>query len=291
MTQKEAYNLIMAEVNSQSTLAEYHRSQDNATLFLQDLSEGKFGILRMLAWSVAFIASLVSKLWERAKVEQQELADKSEPATDVYLAEKARQFRWKYDPFSENGYQIFVPADNIPTYSPEALADESSQIVKYAAAETIGGTCLVKVNGDSGGLPIALPLPSQRAAVASYIDRIKPPGSDVAVVSRSPDKITIRARIYYDPIYFEGLSTNVDSAISAFLKNLPFNGLITRNYLEDSIQAVPGVVQVVLLETRGRKAGEAPLSSQSIVFIRQYKTYAGCCIYDLPNCTIEYLPA
>lgn len=295
MTQKEAYNTMMQELNSQSSLTGLHRAQDTAELFLQELSTGKVGIERVLAWTFAFVVSLVSSLWGQSKLELQELADKSEPITDAWMAEKARQFRWKYDPFQLNGYEIIVGEDNIPTWSEEALADDAALIVSFSSAETNGGVCLVKANGSSGGLPVVLPT-VQKDALAAFMERVQPPGSQVSTISRLPDWLSIFTKIYYNPIHavdLEGVTIQdaVNTAIVEFLQNLPFNGVISRNRLEDAIREVSGVVDCVLTQTKGRKSFEAFGSPQAVVFVRQYKTFAGSCVYDQANSNIEFFLA
>lgn len=282
---------MMEELNSLSSLSGLHRAQDTAELFLADLSQGKVGIERVLAWAFAFVVALVSSLWGQSKTELQELADKSEPATDAWMAEKARQFRWRHAAYPEvsGPYQIFIGADNIPTYDAEALADDAALIVQFSAAETNGGSCLVKVNGGSGGLPTALPT-NQRDAVTYYLDRLQPPGAQVTVVSRVPDWLTIEATIYYNPELFDGLVGAVQNAPVEFLKKLPFNGVVSRDLLKDSIRNIPGVIDVVFAETKGRKSDKLPADPSAIVFIRQYKTFAGSCLFDLANSNLTFLP-
>ena len=109
-------------------------------------------------------------------------------------------------------------------------------------------------------------------------------------MSRAPDKLTINARVYYSPIYFDGLSEKVLEAVQQFLKTLPFNGLIIRTRLKSAMMSVPGVLDVVLLETKGRKNEDASGSPGDTIFIRQYKTFGGCCLFDLASSNIEFLP-
>jgi hypothetical protein len=290
MTQKEAYDIIMEEVNSQSSLSEIHKSQDTALTFLAELSQSKVGIVRLMAWVFAFVAALVSQLWERVKAEIIEIRDTSEPGTDAWMAEKARQFRWNHDPFPDGSpYEIFVGSDNIPTFSQEALDDENALIVKFSAAETIGGLCLIKVNGSSGGLPVAIDSSAQRDAIRYYMNRIKPGGADITVVSRSPDLLTLISKIYYDPVFFTGLADKVNAAIINYINQLPFNGVVSRDLLKDAIRKVPGIVDVVFEATKGRPASVGPGAVGDLVFVRQYKTYAGSILFDQTNSVLTYL--
>lgn len=288
MTQEEAYNIIMQEVNHQASLSTMHRAQDNAKLYLQDLTESKVGIFRLLAYSVAFIISVVSQLWERAKHEIEMLAAQSEPATDHWLASKAREFRYRYDPLTNsNKYTLQVGDDNIPRWSNEAMADEAAEVIKYSAAETEGGTCILKVCTESEGVPAAINDSNLLDALNFYIDRIKPPGTDVFVVSYNPDRITLNLQIFYNPLPgLPAIQAGVLAAISSYLNRLPFTGAVSLINLIDAIRSVPGAVQPVVLEAAGRQSTAA--FSARVPFNRVYKTFAGAAVFDAANSNIQY---
>lgn len=281
----------MQEVNTQSSLSPMHRAQDNARLFLSELSAGEVGIFRLLAWCVAYVQALLTQGWDRAKAELQDIAAKSEPATDVWLAEKAKEFRWKYNPFTqENDYLLQVNADNIPVWSDEALADESALVVKYAAAETSAGNCLLKVCGQVGNEPTVLDN-SVKNGLAKYIDRLSPPGASIIIVSRMPDWLQLNAKVYYNPLFdLATTQQGVLAALKNYLNNLPFNGVISLNHLSDAIRKVPGVNQLEVTFAKGRRSGDDPNSSNNITFTRQYVAFAGAAKYDAVNSTLQFIP-
>jgi hypothetical protein len=289
LTQNEAYQLIQEEKNLLNTLESKPLEKVELEVYIKEISEGKTSMWRTLAMCVAYIISLTSQLWTRAKTELEIIAAQSEPATDLWLAKMAREFRYKYDPLTNsNKYTLQVGDDNIPRWSDEALADEEALVIKYSAAETEAGICVIKACIDSGGLPAAINDTNLLDALSYYIDRIKPPGADVFVVSYNPDRITLNLQIFYNPLPgLPVIQAGVQAAITGYLNSLPFTGAVSLINLIDAIRAVPGAAQPVVIQAAGRQSTEA--FSARVPFNRVYKTFAGAAVFDAANSNIHYI--
>lgn len=134
-----------------------------------------------------------------------------------------------------------------------AKADESKQVVKYAAVRDRGTSVQILVSGDEEGNPVALSN-DVLTVFKQYMNRVKVAGVILNITSRQSDLLLIRATITIDPLVLDetgGLLTDgskpVEEAIKAHLKNIVYGGTFNKTKLVDAIQAVEGVADVELL--------------------------------------------
>lgn len=126
------------------------------------------------------------------------------------------------------------------------------EIIKYAAvAESqTRPALLVKVSAQSGGEPIPLTT-DQENGLKDYLHQVKDAGVLINVINYQPDKLQITIRVYYDPSIIDSTGTDitegnkpVEIALDTFLQNLPYNGELILQSLQDALQLVPGVLVV-----------------------------------------------
>ena len=164
----------------------------------------------------------------------------------------------------------------------------NKQVVKYAACRDVGGGVYVLAAGaNSSGTPVALDA-DVLTAFESYLNQRKPAGVIVEVGSYAPDRVRVYADVQYNPQVInaagelvEDTSVRpVDAAINAYLRNIEYGGVLNKTALVDAIQAVPGVVDVLLNKVTVRSAIS---SSWSEVVGNNYESYSGAFrSYNLP---------
>lgn len=121
--------------------------------------------------------------------------------------------------------------------------DENAQIVKHASAEASNGIGVkLKVAKENNG--VLAPLTSDElAAFTTYINRLKPAGVPVTVISRNPDRLALKITVWYDPLIFTEASAlqKVKDTISGYLNSIEFNGEFVTMTMVDWLQAVSGL--------------------------------------------------
>lgn len=192
------------------------------------------------------------------------------PHTLRWYQEKALTF--------QNGSDLPEGSDD---YDNSALDDATvlaQQIVKAAAATEGGGEVQIKVAKETSGALAPLS-GGEYASFESYINEIKDAGVVIEVINQEGDKLTVNATIYYDPLVLNSSGNRIDgtlndpvgTAVKAYLRALPFNGVLVRSALFDVLQGVSGVYTPVLSSVQAGVFGATGLVEVQV----QYLPYAG----------------
>ena len=138
-----------------------------------------------------------------------------------------------------------------------ADVDENAQIVEHASAEAGNGIGVqLKVAKEDNG--VLAPLTSDElTAFTTYINRLKPAGVPVEVISSNPDKLAVKMAVWYDPLVFNAATAmqKVKDTISGYLNSIEFNGEFVTMTMVDWLQAVPGLDIIEAGEVSARHAG------------------------------------
>ena len=194
-------------------------------------------------------------------------------------------------------------AENVE-YSDDGLsADdiEAMQIVKYAYCEddkdNIGVVLKVAKDDNGNFAPLSREEgDDEYAAFVSYIQRIKPAGVPVNVISEGPVALSLGMTIYYNPLVLksDGSLINgdersvdakpVEKAIQGYIKSLGFNGEFTVQALVDAVQQAEGV------EIVGFDYARARISREEIT--HRFKPHSGYVSVDFTDTDtmIKYTP-
>jgi hypothetical protein len=171
--------------------------------------------------------------------------------------------------------------------------DADNQIIKRAAAVDTGGTVSIKVAKlDGAGLPIPLS-GVEFDAFKSYIGKIKFAGITAAMTTASADILNIIGNVYVDPAIIASDGSLVSDpsifpvldAVTAYSKNLPFDGVVWKSAVIDAIQSVPGV------EYPGDIIVQAgPAAGSPATFLENYAPVSGYFVLS-GSVAINYFPA
>ena len=244
----ETYSDLLSDINSGSKVAEWRIWLYITAVGIWVL-ESFFDIFKTEVDEKA-AAAIVGTLPWYAKI-----AKEYEPGVSLVLVDS----RWQY-------------SDPIP----------ANQLILGAAAIASGGTIFLKVAKGDGQDPEgleALTTP-ELDAFESYIKDRGFAGDKFNISSLNGDTLEVDLSIYYDGFLTEAtVQANVEAAISSYLLNLDFDGVVKAIKLVDAIQEVEGVRDVVVNDLTGKNG------ANTTVFSREYETKAGYITLDSGNST------
>ncbi len=159
---------------------------------------------------------------------------------------------WYYDAARRFQYGDSLIFDEKTSGYRYAMTDETKQVVRYVAVRDRGSSIDILVSGDKAGQPN--PISNDvLTAFKQYMNRIKIAGVALHIRSLPADDIQIEATVQVDPLVIDstgkeiaGQGNPVEDAIKAYLRNITYGGTFNKTRLVDAIQAVPGVVDVLL---------------------------------------------
>lgn len=244
----EIYDAIIAEKETQDSLAGLLPDLDNANTLLENLSSGsKVAVWRLWAFVTAVAIHVHEVAWDIFRLEVQAIAAASPAGTPPWYQAQFLLFQL--------GYELTYIANRY-VY---AVDDPDARIItRCAIEERSDGALIVKVAKGEFATPLSAP---EKAAVESYAAKIKFAGTRLAVTSLPGDLIAPNYIIYFDPIIPLGeVLTDVEAAVNAFFQNLPFNAEFRVTKLTDVIQAVTGVIDPVVQGVVATPDGGSPVN-------------------------------
>jgi hypothetical protein len=204
-------------------------------------SPSKTAVWRLWTYVTAVGIWTLEKLFDSHLTEVQEIIYRMKPHSLAWYAGKAREFEYGRD----------LPPDtdqyDHAGMTPEEV--EAVRIVAHASVTEADHNLLVKVAREENG--DLAPLSAQElVAFAGYMNRIKDAGVSLSIESRPADSLQLNLDIYYNPLTLDANGVRIDGtgsqpvkdAITAYLKNLPFNGVLVAAWLIDALQKVDGVL-------------------------------------------------
>lgn len=136
------------------------------------------------------------------------------------------------------------------------IVDEQYKIIKHASCENNGFGVKLKVAKESGGALSPLTEP-EITAFESYVNRLKPAGIPVNVISANADLLKLQMVVYYDPIVFDanGARSKVKEVVGEYLSDIDFNGEFVTMKMVDRLQGVSGLDIIEVGDVWSKHAG------------------------------------
>lgn len=136
------------------------------------------------------------------------------------------------------------------------VISEDAKIISQASCREYGRGVKLKVaKGEIGSLE---PLNADElGAFTAYINRLKPAGIPVRVISGEADRLALHMSVYYDPLTFTEANAliRVKEVITAYLQGIYFSGEYVTQDMVDRLQAVPGLDIIEVGTVRAKHAG------------------------------------
>lgn len=186
----------------------------------------------------AFMSWLLVSNWVRYEAKIKEAGRAAIPHNTYWYAQRSKDFQLG-DVLDASTGAVIYP-----------VIDETKKIVKAASIKEADGRIIIKVAKLVGANLVAFS-PTELLAFEGYINQIKDAGVVTQIISQNSDLLKFAAQIFYNPIIpLQTVQANVEAAIYAYLKNIPFDGIFRRNDLIAAIRSVEGVkdVKIVALE-------------------------------------------
>lgn len=221
--------------------------QNDTTLQPLLTSTSKVAIWRRWVNVVATCFNSLEVLWDKFKVEINDLLSRQKPHTLRWYAVKALAFQL--------GFPTLTDSDEFDTTGYTDAQIAASRVVAYVAVteeERPGFKMFLrmKLAGTNGTDLMQLPQATVTAIKSYFNTKAKDAGVKIVFESLPPDKIQMQWDVYYDPTILDAAGARLDGtasspvkdAIIEYLKKLPFNGLYVLAKHVDYVQAVDGVV-------------------------------------------------
>jgi hypothetical protein len=232
---------------------------------------------RLWARIIATIQAYSEQLFDVFKAQIEALLAKGAPSTPLWIQDQV--FKFQYDATNP---QVLVMDNYAPAYT---VVDETLRIVTRCSVKTdFSNTVNVKVAKSETPEPLGS---SEKSALQDYVTMIGTAGITYLVISSDSDKLYVEADVYYRGQYSAIISDSVQTAITNFLSDIPFDGKLLVSDLEIAIKNVAGVKDVVLKNVYARKdttlfASATKLIENNCVILRGWDTIAG---YIVPETT------
>lgn len=230
-------------------LADYDPDSDAAALAAYyDSKFSAVSVETCILYVVATCAALVENMFDWFSADVDEIVNEDRYGRKGWYEKTALKFQ-----FTDGvDYELDINTGEYLTHG-----DGSELIVTHASASSNNGFG-VKLKVAKGEVGSLAPLTTdEKTAFETYINRLKPAGVPVTVISRNADLLALNMVVYYDPLVFtEDLaSQKVKESVTAYLQDNIFPGRFVAMEMVDRLQAVAGIDIVEVKGVRVKHEG------------------------------------
>lgn len=213
-----------------------------------------YNLKRLQFFVVAVAMYLQQEIFTQLKIDTDSRIYELKPHSPQFYANLALNFQL--------GFNLLPDSDKFDNTGATADQIAASKIVKYAAVvkqDNIYGRRFLRIKLAKDVSGELAPLSNvELTAVRNYFERVGDAGVRLVIESLPADSLKAKLKIYYNPLILNNTGSRIDgsssepvqTAIKAFLKTLPFNGVFVLQKFIDAIQEVTGV------ETLDYEAGD-----------------------------------
>ncbi len=266
---EEIFNGMVARKEQLASLVGYTPNglANSYQYVLQQMnSKSKVALWLQIFFVIAEAVHTSEVLWDYFSKEVDERIAAHKPGTKLWYKQQALNFQYGDQlVYLNEKYQYLI-------------LDDTKKIVAQASVNDNGGVVRIKAarSDGNGGLQKLTSL--QVFSLAAYFVKIRYAGTKTVAVSFDPDTIKLWFVIKYDALVeMDALQIAVKEAVKVYLKSLPFDGRVILSAVVDSIQAVPGVTDVVV---RGFYGTYGNVGDFDRTVFGDYATNAGYAVHD-----------
>jgi hypothetical protein len=204
-------------------------------------SQSKSAIYRLFVYIVAYSIWVLEVLFDTHKSEIDTALYNQKSGTLPWYRTMALAFQY--------GFDLQIDSDKFDNGTATEEEIEASKIVKYAAVNesTEDSRVIIKIAGEDTNKVLSPITSDQLSAFEAYIKEVRYAGVKVTTINYLPDRLYLTMQIYRDPLVIDAYGNSirggrpVEDAITAYMKELPFNGELVLAHLVDKLQTVDGV--------------------------------------------------
>lgn len=204
-------------------------------------STSKVSIWGNWIFIIAFAIYTLEMLFDLHRIDIDDKLSRLKPHTARWYRNMALSFQY--------GFDLLTDSDKFDNTNKTDEEIEASKIIKYSAVTEVEdeSRLIIKIATEQNGvlLPVSA---TQYDAFKSYIAEVKDAGVKTTIINYLPDRLKLNIRIIRDALVLDSNGMNrqtgeypVNDAIQAFMKELPFNGELSLQRLEEKLLAVLGV--------------------------------------------------
>ena len=237
---------------------------------------GRMSVENVLFYIVAVCCYVVESLMAMHKSEVEAIVATRMPHTAKWYRDKTLAFLYGKDLI-----------DGTDEYATDGMSEEDikkSRVVKHAVAveDMKSGVLVIKVAGEDGDGKRQPLTPDQCEHLKTYLGEVKDAGVRIEVINSTPSGFALEADVYYNALLdSDEVKEECKNVIKSYIENLEFNGILSRNGIEDVLRGVTGVeiVQLGEIEIHNSVVSDVFLSpgSNGNAYCRPY---AGYCYLD-----------
>ncbi|SZD72746.1 Uncharacterised protein [Candidatus Ornithobacterium hominis] len=226
--------------------AEMHQIKQGEPALADLNSTSRTAIWRLWIYIVAFCAWTLEKLFDKHREELLTELYQQSPHTARWYRNKALAFLY--------GFDLKTDYDEFNTKNATTQEIEKAKLVKYSAVveSEDQSRLIIKIAGENQTGELAPIAQEVKSSFDYYMSEIRDAGVKLTIINYLPDLLKLNLTIKRDPLVLNENGVNilnakepVKDAIQAFMKELPFNGELSIQKLEEKILAVPGVLDLV----------------------------------------------
>lgn len=188
-------------------------------------------VWRLFLYVQAVGIMLLEQIIDVFKAETEDKISKAIPNTAAWLTDRVFKFQ-----YSSTNPQVIQLIDLVPQYA--VYAPELQIVSRCSVVSTLSNRVIIKVAKNEP--PVKLTAP-EVSALQDYVTTIGAVGVTYSATSTDPDRIYIKADVFYSGQYSSVISDSVQAAINNYLASLPFNGQIKVSDIEIAIRSANGV--------------------------------------------------
>lgn len=205
---------------------------DEQLVTVYDSNLSAVNVVTLLIYIVAACAAAIENMLDWHIADVNEMVDGERYGQTGWYAKVAKKFQYQHG----TDFQL---DENTGEYG---TVNDTYKIIKHASCENNGFGVKLKVAkeivNNSGELSS-----DEKTAFAAYINRVKPAGIPVTIISRSADVLKVSMTVYYDPTIFNanGAVNKVKEMINEYIQDIDFNGEFITMKMVDRLQEVSGL--------------------------------------------------
>lgn len=205
---------------------------DDQLVAVYDSNLSAVNVVTLLIYIVAACAAAIENMLDWHIADVNEMVDGERYGQTGWYAKVAKKFQYQQG----TDFQL---DENTGEYG---TVNDTYKIIKHASCENNGFGVKLKVSKEGSDGLEALES-NEQTAFAAYLNRLKPAGIPVTIISRSADVLKVSMTVYYDPTIFNanGAVNKVKEMINEYIQDIDFNGEFITMKMVDRLQDVSGL--------------------------------------------------
>lgn len=238
-TIEQIFNAILLEKQNMTTLNDLVLVNDYQDLLSKLTTNSKVSETNLWIYNTAVQIWALEQQMNEYRTEIDSVIDKSFVTTSSWWINQV--LLW------QEGDSIEINQADFNLYYP--VVDENKRKIGSCAVKEQGGKLILKIRGKDTDLLS----PTQLVEFTTYVNEVKPVGTQVAIWNYPSDKLKLYMTIKYNKQYdLATIKANVEATINDYIKNIEFNSDFNSNKLIDKLQLITGVIDPRLDTAYGR---------------------------------------